>query len=92
MPNGKTVKEVNREVRKEVERIYLEGWAKGVSIPFWDKEGNFYYAASMPEGFLRLRPGRLQEGKMLEGLYKDISLACRVADELRVNKLFADKA
>ena len=44
LPNGKTIKEVNEEVRKEVERIYLEGWAKGISIPFWDKEGNYYLA------------------------------------------------
>lgn len=44
LSNGKTIKEVNEEVRKEVERIYLEGWAKGISIPFWDKEGNYYLA------------------------------------------------
>lgn len=44
LSNGKTIKEVNEEVRKEVERIYLEGWAKGIAIPFWDKEGNYYLA------------------------------------------------
>ena len=44
LSNGKTIKEVNDEVRKEVERIYLEGWAKAISIPFWDKEGNYYLA------------------------------------------------
>ena len=66
--------------------------AMGRDLMFSFSKGNFYYVASMPEGFLRLRPGRLQEGKMLERLYKDISMACRVADELRVNKLFADKA
>lgn len=44
LSNGKTIKEVNEEVRKEVERIYSEGWAKGISIPFWDKEGNYYLA------------------------------------------------
>lgn len=44
LSNGKAIKEVNEEVRKEVERIYLEGWEKGVSIPFWDKEGNYYLA------------------------------------------------
>lgn len=42
--NGKTIKQVNEEVSKEVERIYLEGWAKGIAIPFWDKEGNYYLA------------------------------------------------
>lgn len=46
--NGKTVKEVNADVRKEVENIYLEGWSKGISIPFWDREGRFYLA--IPDG------------------------------------------
>ena len=36
--NGKTVKEVNADVRKEVENIYLEGWSKGISIPFWTEK------------------------------------------------------
>lgn len=44
LSNGKTIKRVNEEVRKEVELIYLEGWAKGISIPFKDKEGNIYLA------------------------------------------------
>ena len=30
LPNGNTVKKVNENVRKEVEHIYLEGWAKGI--------------------------------------------------------------
>lgn len=42
--NGKTIKQVNEEVRKEVERIYLEGWAKGIAIPFWDNQRNIYLA------------------------------------------------
>lgn len=44
LSNGKTIKQINEEVSKEVERIYLEGWTKGISIPFWDKNGNFYLA------------------------------------------------
>lgn len=44
LSNGKTVKQVNEDVSKEVERIYLEGWTKGVSIPFRDKNGNIYLA------------------------------------------------
>lgn len=44
LSNGKTIKEVNEEVRKEVERIYLEGWSKGISIPFKDEKGNIYLA------------------------------------------------
>lgn len=44
LSNGKTIKEVNKEVSKEVERIYLEGWNKGIAIPFRDKKGNIYLA------------------------------------------------
>ncbi len=44
LSNGKTIKEVNQEVHKEVERIYLEGWAKGIAIPFKDEQGNIYLA------------------------------------------------
>ena len=43
-PNGKTVKQIDEDIDKEVERIYLEGWGKGISIPFWDNKGNFYLA------------------------------------------------
>ena len=46
LSNGKTIKEVNEEVRKEVERIYLEGWAKGISIPFKDEKGNIYLGSA----------------------------------------------
>lgn len=44
LSNGKTIKQVNEEVRKEVELIYLEGWAKGIAIPFWDNKGNHFLA------------------------------------------------
>ena len=43
-PNGKTAKEVNEAVRKEVEKIYLESWSKGISVPFFDNVGNTYLA------------------------------------------------
>ena len=44
LPNGKKATEVYKEVKQEVENIYLEGWSKGISIPFWDREGRFYLA------------------------------------------------
>lgn len=44
LPNGKTVKEVNDAVRNEVEKIYLEAWKQGVSVPFFDREDNIYLA------------------------------------------------
>ena len=44
LPNGKTVKEVNEAVKREVERIYLESWKQGVSVPFFDEAGATYLA------------------------------------------------
>lgn len=71
LPNWKTVKEVNDDVRKEVEYIYLEGWSKGISIPFWDKQGHFYLAN--PDG-----SEDLVEFNRKERSYKIIS---RIADK-----------
>lgn len=68
---GKTTGQINQEVSKEVERIYLEGWAKGVSIPFWDNKGNFYLAN--PDG-----SEDLVEFNRKERSYKVIA---RVADK-----------
>ena len=70
LSNGKTIKQVNEEVNKEVERIYLEGWTKGIAIPFRDKEGNFYLAN--PDG-----SEDLVEFNRKERSYKVIS---RIAD------------
>lgn len=44
LSNGKTVKEANHDAHNEIERIYLESWAKGVSVPFWDDHGNIFLA------------------------------------------------
>ena len=44
LPNGKTVKEVNEAVRREVERIYVESWLQGVSVPFFEDDGTTYLA------------------------------------------------
>lgn len=71
LSNGKTIGQINEEVSKEVERIYLEGWAKGVSIPFWDNKGNFYLAN--PDG-----SEDLVEFNRKERSYKVIA---RVADK-----------
>lgn len=45
----------------------------------------FYYASTMPNGFLCLRPSALKDGKLLEEIYNDIDLSCKVADDLRLN-------
>lgn len=50
-------------------------------------KGHFYYAVTMPTGFLRLRPNVLNDGgKLLEEIYNDISLSCKVTEELRLNE------
>lgn len=44
LPNGKTIGEVNNRVHGEVEKIYLDSWAKGVAVPYFDEEGNIFLA------------------------------------------------
>ena len=44
LPNGKTAKEVNEAVRREVESIYRDSWLLGISVPFFDNAGNTYLA------------------------------------------------
>jgi len=44
LPNGKTVKEANEAMRREIDNIYLEAWKQGVSVPFFDNDGNIYLA------------------------------------------------
>ncbi|MDD5862130.1 MAG: xenobiotic reductase B [Prevotella sp.] len=44
LSNGKTIKEINNAVHDEVERIYLDAWAKGVSVPYFDDRGNIFLA------------------------------------------------
>lgn len=44
LSNGKTIKEINNAVHDEVEKIYLDAWAKGVSVPYFDTKGNIFLA------------------------------------------------
>ena len=41
LSNGKTIRETNNAVHDEVERIYLEAWAKGISVPYFEGEKVF---------------------------------------------------
>lgn len=41
LSNGKTIKEINNAVHEEVERIYLEAWAKGIPVPYFEDEKVF---------------------------------------------------
>ena len=44
LPNGKTARESNSDVGREIESIYLDSWKRGVSVPFFDNVGNTYLA------------------------------------------------
>ena len=44
LSNGKTIMEINNAVHDEVERIYLEAWAKGISVPYFDEKGKTFLA------------------------------------------------
>ena len=57
----------------------------GCDIMLSFSRGTFYYAAMMPSGFLCVHPSALNDGKLLEDIYNDISLSCKVAEELRLN-------
>lgn len=41
LSNGKTIRETNNAVHDEVERIYLEAWAKGISVPYFENGKNY---------------------------------------------------
>lgn len=41
LSNGKTIREINNAVHDEVERIYLEAWAKGISVPYFEWKKSF---------------------------------------------------
>ena len=40
LSNGQTVNESNQAADREIERIYVESWNNGISVPFFDNEGN----------------------------------------------------
>lgn len=44
LSNGKTACEANSDAHREIERIYLDSWLHGISVPFFDKAGNTYLA------------------------------------------------
>ncbi len=44
LSNGKSIKEINNHVHDEVEKIYLDSWAKGIAVPYFDEDGNIFLA------------------------------------------------
>ena len=37
LSNGKTIAQVENEMKLGIEKLYLDAWAKGVSVPYWDE-------------------------------------------------------
>ena len=37
LTNGKTIAQVEEEMKHGIEQLYLDAWAKGVSVPYWDE-------------------------------------------------------
>lgn len=57
LTNGRTVADAERASAGKVESIYKESWEKGISVPFFDDNGNIYLAN--PDGSedkVRLNP------------------------------------
>lgn len=44
LANGLTASEANYNASREIERIYVDSWRRGISVPFFDNEGNTYLA------------------------------------------------
>ena len=44
LPNGQKAIDANRAASCEIERIYADSWQRGVSVPFFDNDGNTYLA------------------------------------------------
>ncbi len=38
LTNGKTIAQVEQEMKLDIEQLYLDAWAKGVSVPYWDED------------------------------------------------------
>jgi hypothetical protein len=44
LPNGQIASDANNAASREIERIYIDSWRRGVSVPFFDNNGNTYLA------------------------------------------------
>ena len=38
LSNGKTIAQVENEMKLGIEKLYLDAWAKGMSVPYWDED------------------------------------------------------
>ncbi len=37
LTNGKTIAQVEEEMKQGIEQLYLDAWSKDVSVPYWDE-------------------------------------------------------
>ena len=44
LSNGKTVADAEKGAFNKIKNIYQDAWQKGISIPFFDKDGNIILA------------------------------------------------
>ena len=48
LSNGKTIAQVENEMKLGIEKLYLDAWAKGVSVPYCDE--NYQLHLANPDG------------------------------------------
>ena len=44
LTNGKTIAQVEQEMKLGIEKLYLDAWAKGVSVPYCDEDYQLHLA------------------------------------------------
>ena len=48
LSNGKTIAQVENEMKLGIEKLYLDAWAKGMSVPYCDE--NYQLHLANPDG------------------------------------------
>jgi hypothetical protein len=48
LSNGKTIAQVENEMKLGIEKLYLDAWAKGISVPYRDE--NYQLHLANPDG------------------------------------------
>jgi len=44
LTNGKTIAEAENDATKAIERLYLDSWAKGIPVAYYDDDRNLHLA------------------------------------------------
>ena len=48
LSNGKTIAQVENEMKLGIEKLYMDAWAKGISVPYRDE--NYQLHLANPDG------------------------------------------